>query len=74
MSIKEDYEVLFDEFKEEPLARIRLTSGPWQDIIYYYSEVNFVEKENDEAVLRFEYTVVSPSDFNPDSFDEDTKI
>jgi hypothetical protein len=74
MLIKDQYEVLFDEYTDEPLARIRLTSEPWQDIIYYYSKVKFIEEENDAAVLRFDYNVVSPENFDIETFEENKRL
>ena len=42
MTIRNDYEVLFDEYPDEKLARIRLTSGVWQGILYNYHTIRFV--------------------------------
>ena len=68
MMIENDYEVLFDEYPDEKLARIRLTSGVWQGILYNYHTIRFVEGEGDDAVLKFEYDVIhTPKDLNIDS-------
>ena len=55
------YEVLHDEYKDEDLARIKLTSDKFDGIIYHYHTVQFVHEEDDEAVLK------SPIDINVDS-------
>jgi len=64
------YEVLHDEYKDEDLARIKLTSDKWDGIIYHYHTVQFVgwEEDNDEAVLKFDYDIVeSPIGMDVDS-------
>jgi hypothetical protein len=67
MTIRNDYEVLFDEYPDEKLARIRLTSGVWQGILYNYHTIRFVEGDGDDAVLKFEYDVIhTPKDLNID--------
>ena len=58
MTIKNDYEVLFDEYPDEKLARIRLTSGKWRGILYNYHTIRFIEGESDNAVLKFEYDII----------------
>ena len=68
MTIQNDYEVLFDEYPDEKLARIKLTSGQWNGTIYNYHTIRFLEEENDDAVLKFEYDVIhTPKDLNIDS-------
>jgi hypothetical protein len=67
MTIRNDYEVLFDEYPDEKLARIRLTSGVWHGILYNYHTIRFVEGDGDDAVLKFEYDVIhTPKDLNID--------
>ena len=67
MTIRNDYEVLFDEYPDEKLARIRLTSGVWQGILYNYHTIRFVKGDGDNAVLKFEYDVIhTPKDLNID--------
>ena len=62
------YEVLHDEYEDADLARIKLTSDKFNGIIYHYHTVQFVGKENDEAVLKFDYDIVeSPIDMDVDS-------
>ena len=62
------YEVLHDEYKDEDLARIKLTSDKFDGIIYHYHTVQFVHEEDDEAVLKFDYDIVeSPIYINVDS-------
>ena len=62
------YEVLHDEYKDEDLARIKLTSDKFDGIIYHYHTVQFVHEEDDEAVLKFDYDIdESPIDINVDS-------
>jgi hypothetical protein len=74
MTIQNDYEVLFDEYKDEKLARIKLTSGRWDGIIYNYHTIRFIEEEGDNAVLKFEYDIVStPKDFVIDNLTEEDK-
>ena len=75
MTIQNDYEVLFDEYKDEKLARIKLTSGRWDGIIYNYHTIRFIEEEKDQAVLRFEYDVVStPEDMNVGALTKEDKL
>jgi len=52
------YEVLHDEYEDEDLARIKLTSDKWDGIIYHYHTVQFVHEEDDEAILKFDYDIV----------------
>jgi hypothetical protein len=72
MSILNDYEVLFDEHKEEKLARIKLTSDKWGGIIYNYHTVRFLEEDDENATLKFEYDVIStPEELDVDSLTKD---
>ena len=59
MTIQNDYEVLFDEYEDEKLARIKLTSDKWSGIIYNYHTVRFLEEDEENATLKFEYDVIS---------------
>ena len=62
------YEILHDEYKDEDLARIKLTSDKWDGIIYHYHTVQFVGEDDDEAVLKFDYDIVeSPIGMDVDS-------
>tara|TARA_B100000519_G_C13853659_1_gene255453 strand:+ start:147 stop:449 length:303 start_codon:yes stop_codon:yes gene_type:complete len=66
------YDVLHDEYKDEDLARIKLTSDKWNGIIYHYHTVQFVHEEDDEAVLKFDYDIVeSPAGMDVDSLTEE---
>jgi len=59
------YEVLYDEYKNEDLARVLLTDEKWNGIIYHYQTVKFLDGDEDDAVMQFEYDVVeAPPDFN----------
>lgn len=61
------YEVLYDDYKKEDLARVLLTEEKWNGIIYHYQTVKFLEEEKDEAIMQFEYDIVeAPSEFNVD--------
>ena len=74
MTIQNDYEVLFDEYPDEKLARIKLTSGQWDGTIYNYHTIRFLEEENDDAVLKFEYDVIhTPEGLNVEALTEDDK-
>ena len=74
MTIRNDYEVLFDEYPDEKLARIKLTSGQWNGTIYNYHTIRFLEEENDDAVLKFEYDVIhTPEGLNVEALTEDDK-
>tara|TARA_R110002073_G_C9310343_1_gene567507 strand:- start:10 stop:333 length:324 start_codon:yes stop_codon:yes gene_type:complete len=74
MTIQNDYEVLFDEYPDEKLARIKLTSGKWDGTIYNYHTIRFLEEENDDAVLKFEYDVIhTPEGLNVEALTEDDK-
>lgn len=62
------YEILHDEYKDEDLARIKLTSDKWNGIIYHYHTVQFIGEDDDEAVLKFDYDIVeSPIGMDVDS-------
>ncbi len=61
------YEVLFDEFTDENLVRIKLTEGKFSGIIYHYNTIKFLEEDGDDSVLQFEYDVVS----TPEGLDVD---
>lgn len=64
------YEVLFDEHKDEPIARIRLTSDKWNGIVYHYNTIKFLEESGDEATLKFEYDIVE----TPNTLDIDNLV
>ena len=49
------YEILFDEYKDEPIARIRLTEGPFCDTIFHINQVSAEKLE--EGVLSFDYSI-----------------
>jgi len=67
-----EYEVLYDEYKEEKLARIRLTDDKFCDIVYRYDVVSFQESENNEATLKFDYEILeSPENIDIDSLTEE---
>ena len=71
MSIKSDYEVLFDQYKHEKLARIRLTSDKWDGIIYNYHTIGFVDEDDSDAILKFEYDIVeTPKDLDVEALTE----
>ena len=72
MTIQNDYEVLFDEYEDEKLARIKLTSDKWSGIIYNYHTVRFLEEDEENATLKFEYDVIStPENLDVDNFTEE---
>jgi len=64
------FEVLYDEYKDEAIARILLTDDKWNGIIYHYQTVSFVEKDEGEAVLKFEYDIIEA----PESLDVEKLI
>jgi len=73
MNLKK-YEVLWDEYKGEELARIRLTHDKFNGIIYNYNTVSVIEEGDDDggAVLKFDYDIVSsPEDINVESLTEE---
>jgi hypothetical protein len=51
------YEILFDEYESEAVARIRLTDGPFYDIIFHINSIS-AEKIID-GVLSFDYGIDS---------------
>jgi len=72
MTIQNDYEVLFDEYEEENLARIKLTSQKWDGIIYNYHTVRFLEEDEENATLKFEYDVIStPEELDVDNLTQE---
>tara|TARA_R110000803_G_scaffold183535_1_gene245859 strand:- start:429 stop:752 length:324 start_codon:yes stop_codon:yes gene_type:complete len=75
MTIRNDYDVLFDEYPDEKLARIKLTSGQWQGIVYNYHTIGFVEQDNDDAVLKFEYDIIhTPKHLDVEGLTKEDKI
>ena len=54
---EEDY--VFVEKQDQEFASIKLTSGPYTDIIYHYGNVQFAKEENEDGNLpmKFDYTV-----------------
>lgn len=73
-NLKDEYEVLFDEYTGEDIARIKLTSGKWDGIIYAYHTIGFVEQEDDDAILKFEYDVIqTPEELDVESLTEEDK-
>ena len=46
MKLHDQYEVLWDDFKNEDLARIKLIGGKWDGLIYKYDTVSFLEQED----------------------------
>jgi hypothetical protein len=69
-----EYEVLFDKYTDETLARIKLTSEKWNGIIYHYNTLN-IREDGDEAVLTFDYDIVeAPGWINIDDLSEEDKI
>ena len=54
---EEDY--VFVEKQDQDFASIKLTSGPYTDIIYHYGNVQFAKEENEDGNLpmKFDYTV-----------------
>lgn len=49
------YEILFDEYEDEPIARIRLTEGPFCDTIFHVNHVSAERME--EGILSFDYDI-----------------
>ena len=62
------YEVLWDESPDHELCKIKLTDGKWQNLIYNYKIVKFIEKDGDDAILKFDYNIVeTPANLDIDS-------
>ena len=76
MKLHNQYEVLWDDFKNEDLARIKLIGGKWDGLIYKYDTVSFLEQEDGDAILKFDYEVTfTPEGVNTDSLTEnDQKV
>ena len=54
MVLGEDY-AFCDDMKKDTVP-IKLTSGPYKDVVYRYTKVSIKEKEKEEtAVLNFDY-------------------
>lgn len=51
------YEILFDEYEDEDVAKIRLTEERFNGIVYNYRTVH-IEEQGEEAVLKYEYDIV----------------
>ena len=60
LTVKDLYEILFDEYTNEELARIRILDPRWSDVIIRYGSIKFEETdlETNEAVLSFDYEVI----------------
>jgi hypothetical protein len=50
------YEILFDEYEDEDVAKIRLTEERFNGIVYNYRTVH-IEGQGEEAVLKYEYDI-----------------
>ena len=73
--LHDHYEILWDDHKNEDLARIKIIQGKWDGLIYNYTTVSFDEQESEEAILHFEYDVEkTPSGIDIDSLTEEDKI
>jgi|TARA_B110000211_G_scaffold42834_1_gene44651 hypothetical protein len=74
--MKESYSILNIETKSHETAKIRLTSPPWDDIMYSYSTVGFEDSEIVDApgILKFEYHVNDPVDFNIENYSKEEQI
>lgn len=67
MNMKRKFEVLFDEYEDQELARIRIEEDGWEGLIYHYGKVD-VSEDGDQATLSFEYDV----DYVPENIDLDS--
>ena len=56
---KHEQDYVFVERQDQDYASIKLTSGPFTDIIYHYGNVQFAKEENEDGNLpmKFDYTV-----------------
>ena len=56
---KHEVDYVFVEKKDQEMASIKLTSGPYADIVYHYGNVQFAKEENEDGNLpmKFDYTV-----------------
>lgn len=56
---KHEVDYVFVEKQNQEMASIKLTSGPYTDIIYHYGNVQFAKEENEDGNLPmiFDYTV-----------------
>ena len=56
---KHEVDYVFVEKQNQDFASIKLTSGPFSDIIYHYGNVAFAKEEDDNGNLpmKFDYTV-----------------
>ena len=66
---KHEVDYVFVERPDKEYASIKLTSGPYCDIIYHYGNVAFAKEENENGHLpmKFDYDVL----FNPHETDLD---
>jgi len=53
------FDVLYDKYEDEKLARIQLTDDKWNGIIYHYETVSVSEDEDGGATLKFDYDIDS---------------
>jgi len=58
--------VLFDGYEKDDVAKIEISSGPWEGLIYNYRTVK-VKEFDEHATLAFEYDIV----FLPEGIDPD---
>lgn len=56
---KHEVDYVFVEKRDQEMASIKLTSGPYEDIVYHYGNVQFAkeEDENGNLPMKFDYTV-----------------
>jgi hypothetical protein len=67
------YKVLFDEYKDDDIAKIQFTEGRFNGIIFQFNTIAFKE-ENEDGVLDIMYDIIeTPSDFDVNLLTEDDK-
>jgi len=55
---KHEVDYVFVEKRDQEMASIKLISGPYEDIVYHYGNVQFAKEENEDGNLpmKFDYT------------------
>ena len=73
MILGEDY-TFSDDMKQDTVP-IKLLSGPYKDVVYRYTKVSIREKkEDDTAILNFEYDLFKMGDHTEMKLRRDSKF
>src|SRR6056300_1539926 len=53
---------------------VMITDGKYKGLVYNYGNVRFLERDNDDAILQFEYNVLEKIDIDMENLSEDDHV